>query len=260
VDGHARPPRRRAFPAVDDRGDSSGTTTRSGDRSVDLRSGASISAILIVTGASGSGKTTTVRALESRSLPGVRCYYFDAVGVPAVEAMEREFGSAESWQAVTTRVWLDRLAADPDSADVYVLDAQTPSFVRSAVEHVGTVLVRIVLLDCAAHARHARLAGELSTDILHFPARVLVIQAKELLTGKRLRSWTQFCGSTRATCGRRPTPPASPPDARGVGLYSASIRSGFLGVESTTGYSALSPQLSWPADPLVQPSRWTAQP
>jgi hypothetical protein len=119
-----------------------------------------ISAILVVTGASGSGKTTTVRALETRTLPGVRCYYFDAVGVPAAAVLERGFGTPESWQAVTTRTWLDRLAADPDSADIYVLDGQTrPSFVRNAIERVGAVLVRVVLLDCAAHVRHARLAG-----------------------------------------------------------------------------------------------------
>ena len=61
---------------------------------------------------------------------------------------------------MTTRAWLERLAVDPDGADVYVLDGQTrPSFVRSAVERVDTAVVRVVLLDCAAHARHARLAG-----------------------------------------------------------------------------------------------------
>ena len=123
-------------------------------------SGLRISAILVVTGASGSGKTTTVRELEARALPGIRCYYFDAAGVPAPEVLEREFGSPESWQAVTTHAWLERLAADPDGADVYVLDGQTrPSFVRSAVERIGAALVRVVLLDCAAHTRHARLAG-----------------------------------------------------------------------------------------------------
>src|SRR5215470_7781225 len=118
-----------------------------------MGSGVKVSAILIVTGASGSGKTTTVRELEARALPGVRCYYFDAVGVPAAEVMEREFGSGESWQAVTTRAWLERLTADPDGADVYVLDGQTrPSFIRSAIERIGATLVRVVLLDCSEDA------------------------------------------------------------------------------------------------------------
>src|SRR5206468_12946399 len=93
--------------------------------------------ILVVTGASGSGKTATVRALEARALAGVRCYYFDAVGVPSAE--NRGSGGPEGWQAVTTKEWLSRLAADPDGAEVYVLDGQTrPSFVRSAVEGTRT--------------------------------------------------------------------------------------------------------------------------
>ena len=43
--------------------------------------------MVVVTGASGSGKKATVRALEARGLSGVHCYYFDAVGVPSAEAM-----------------------------------------------------------------------------------------------------------------------------------------------------------------------------
>jgi len=114
--------------------------------------------ILVVTGASGSGKTATVRALEARALSGVRCYYFDAVGVPSPE--RRGSGSPEGWQAVTTKEWISRLAADPDGAQVYVLDGQTrPSFVRSAVEGIVGAHVRIVLLDCATGVRHARLVG-----------------------------------------------------------------------------------------------------
>ena len=93
--------------------------------------------IIVVTGASGSGKTATVRALAARELPGVHCHYFDAIGVPSNEDMRREFGSPEQWQAITTRRWLDRLSVDGSDTEVHVLEGQTrPSFVRDAAEHV----------------------------------------------------------------------------------------------------------------------------
>jgi hypothetical protein len=116
-------------------------------------------AILVVTGASGSGKTAAVRALDARGLPGVRCYHFDAVGVPSLEEMDRDFGGGEQWQALTTQRWLDWFATDPDGADVYVLDAQTrPSFVSKAAERTGIAMVSVVLLDCAPSVRHTRLS------------------------------------------------------------------------------------------------------
>ena len=115
-------------------------------------------AILVVTGASGSGKTAAVSALAKRALPGVRCYHFDAIGVPSAEEMNRDFGGGEQWQALKTQHWLDRLAADPDGAEVYVLDGQTrPSFVVRAAERSGIDDVRIVLLDCEHSVRHKRL-------------------------------------------------------------------------------------------------------
>src|SRR5262249_40394561 len=114
--------------------------------------------ILVVTRASGSGKTATVRALEARALSGVRCYYFDSAGVRSAESWGS--GGPEGWQAVTTTEWIRRLAADPDGAEVYVLDGQTrPSFVRSAVEVIHGAHVRVVLLECAPAVRHARLVG-----------------------------------------------------------------------------------------------------
>jgi len=50
--------------------------------------------ILVVTGASAAGKTTAVRALDARGIAGVRCFYFDSIGVPSAEVMERDFGGA----------------------------------------------------------------------------------------------------------------------------------------------------------------------
>ena len=116
--------------------------------------------LLFVIGASGAGKTAAVQALDARELPGVRCHYFDSIGVPPTEIMERDFGSGEGWQADATARWIARLAADQDAATVAVLDGQTrPSFIRPALARSDVRHARIVLLDCDPHVRAARLAG-----------------------------------------------------------------------------------------------------
>jgi hypothetical protein len=115
-------------------------------------------AILVVTGASGAGKTASVRALESLSLPGVRCFYFDSVGVPGTEEMERAYGGGEGWQAAMTAQWMRRLVTE--ETEVAVLDGQTrPSIVRAAIAAVAAPWSTIVLLDCSPEERGRRLAG-----------------------------------------------------------------------------------------------------
>ena len=112
--------------------------------------------ILVVTGASGAGKTTLVRGLEARSLPGVSCHYFDSIGVPSPEVMKRDFGGGAGWQEATTRIWIERLSRGPDR--VAVLDGQTrPSAVRAAFRLAGIRTEAIVLIDCAAEERNRRL-------------------------------------------------------------------------------------------------------
>ena len=85
----------------------------------------SSSDIIVVTGASGAGKTAAVRALESRSIPGVRCFQFDSIGVPSPETMQRDYGGGEGWQAAATGDWLERIGALPAAIRVAVLDGQT---------------------------------------------------------------------------------------------------------------------------------------
>ena len=100
-----------------------------------------------------------MRALESRALPGVRCHYFDSIGVPPIEIMERDFGSGDGWQAAATAGWVERLALE-ESAEIAILDGQTrPSFIRAALARTAVRHTRIVLLDCDPRVRTARLAG-----------------------------------------------------------------------------------------------------
>src|ERR1700716_1986404 len=99
---------------------------------------ASLARILVVTGASGAGKTATVQALESRAVTGVRCFYFDSIGVPTAEVMERDHGGAEQGQAAATAEWLARLGRLPGEVRIAVLDGQTrPSFVFSAADRAA---------------------------------------------------------------------------------------------------------------------------
>src|SRR6185312_589998 len=116
-------------------------------------------AILVVTGASGSGKTAAVRALEERNLEGLRCFYFDSIGVPSTEEMDREFGGGEARQEEATRRWIKRLVSESDSGTVSILDGQTrPSFVRAALAGGESKHLGIVLLECSPAVRRARLA------------------------------------------------------------------------------------------------------
>lgn len=114
--------------------------------------------LVVVTGASGVGKTTLVRALDQRQLDGVHCYYFDSIGVPTTEEMVARFGSASSWQETMTRQWISRLAANADETRIAVLDGQVrPSVVRSAFAESGVSRGRIVLVDCSHEVREERL-------------------------------------------------------------------------------------------------------
>ncbi len=115
-------------------------------------------ALLFVTGASAAGKSAAVRALEARRVRGVRCCYFDSIGVPSPAEMIRDYGSGEAWQAAATNQWVRRLVREP--AEVAVLDGQArPSVIRAALTTVGHAPAQIVLLDCSAEERARRLAG-----------------------------------------------------------------------------------------------------
>lgn len=134
------------------------------------------SRIVVVTGASGAGKTTAVKALAARNLHGVVCAFFDSIGVPSPEEMPAD------WQEKTTTEWIRRLALEP--ATVAVLDGQTtPTFALRAFAEIG-VRGSVVLLDCAREVRKARLAMrgqiDLATDDMNIWAGYLRGQADAL--------------------------------------------------------------------------------
>jgi LPS sulfotransferase NodH len=111
--------------------------------------------ILVVTGASGVGKTTLVRLVEARGISGASFYYFDSMGVPTVEEMAREFRSPANWQIAMTNRWIAWLARS--EGGLCVLDGQVrPTAAREAFARYQ-VEGRVLLLDCTHPVREARL-------------------------------------------------------------------------------------------------------
>lgn len=118
-------------------------------------------AILILTGASGAGKTTLVNGLRALGQPGVGCYFFDSIGVPSPEEMARDFGGGEQWQSAMTEQWIERLMRNDDGVRVAVLDGQVkPGMARGHLERLGARRWQIVLADCEHAERNARLRGD----------------------------------------------------------------------------------------------------
>jgi energy-coupling factor transporter ATP-binding protein EcfA2 len=117
-------------------------------------------AVLVVTGASGAGKTTLVRRLAALGLPGVGCYEFDTIGIPSEEEIRARFGDGAGFQRWALGEWVARLARNADGVRVAVLDAQVrPRAARDALAQHGVQVGGILLVDCDYAERNARLRG-----------------------------------------------------------------------------------------------------
>lgn len=118
-------------------------------------------AILVVTDASGAGKSTLVRALAALALPSLRCYEFDAIGIPSEDDIAARFGGGEAFQAWALDAWIARLARNEDHVTTAVLDAQVrPKAAYDALLRHRITRGAVVLVDCAYDERNSRLRVE----------------------------------------------------------------------------------------------------
>jgi dephospho-CoA kinase len=114
--------------------------------------------LIILTGASGSGKTAIAEAIEN-NWPGLAdIFRFDSIGVPSLEAMTIRHGSPEAWQRAMIRDWLARIAASRSANRPVLFEGQMRlAFVREGLLAAGIADARIVLVDCDDETRKRRL-------------------------------------------------------------------------------------------------------
>jgi dephospho-CoA kinase len=122
------------------------------------QSASSKPAILLLTGASGAGKTTLTLRLGEQSIPGVECINCDRVKVEVPETAD-----PSDLQAAILRHWISELSREGREgrrSELAVLDTQIrPHRAIEVLNQTGIHHREIVLVDCDPVKRNARLRG-----------------------------------------------------------------------------------------------------
>jgi RNase adaptor protein for sRNA GlmZ degradation len=114
--------------------------------------------LIVLTGASGSGKTAIADAIAERYPDDLAVYRFDSIGVPPVEVMIRDHGSPEAWQRDKTIEWMARLAKVAQNGKPVLFEGQMRiSFIAEAGAAAGIDGYRLLLVDCDDATRAQRL-------------------------------------------------------------------------------------------------------
>lgn len=116
--------------------------------------------IFFVIGASGSGKTTVINALDKAGLSDFKTVYFDSIGVPSLEEMSAKYNGPEGWQRIKTAEWVKTIKETLISDTHVILDGQTrPIFIEETCIENEIIAYEVVLFDCSDEERAKRLVA-----------------------------------------------------------------------------------------------------
>jgi energy-coupling factor transporter ATP-binding protein EcfA2 len=115
--------------------------------------------LVILTGASGSGKTTIAKKIGASWRDAITVLHFDAIGIPSGSEMTEGWGSPEGWQRVTTLNGMQRIANLRDRpARPVLFEGQTRiSFIQESLAAAELLDATVLLVDCDDATRSRRL-------------------------------------------------------------------------------------------------------
>lgn len=144
-------------------------------------------ALVIMTGASGSGKTAIAKTIEE-SHTSFTVLRFDTIGVPSAEVMAT-FGSDHmpggAWMRAMTFRWMERIAPMLAEGKTVLFEGQMRiAFIRQALTASKIENARILCVECDDSTRmrrltHDRLQPELANESMMGWSRYLHREALE---------------------------------------------------------------------------------
>jgi len=116
--------------------------------------------LVVLTGASGSGKTAIANAIKIRRPNIAEVLHFDSIGVPSSGAMVAGWGTGEAWQRAMTLAWMARIATMSGHDRPVLFEGQMRlSFVRKGLLSSSIADARMILVDCNDATRSQRLSA-----------------------------------------------------------------------------------------------------
>lgn len=156
-------------------------------------------AFVILTGASGSGKTAIAQAVAARYGEQVEVHHFDSIGVPSREQMILTHDSGAAWQRAMTHEWMARIARAPGSGRRVLLEGQTRlSLVVEAAAAVRVTGYVLILVDCDDATRIERLSSNRRQANLAAPA---MMTWARYLRGEAVQLHRTILDTTHLTLG-----------------------------------------------------------
>jgi hypothetical protein len=118
---------------------------------------------VVLTGASGSGKTTIAHRIESEH-PEITVFRFDTIGVPSAEVMAT-YGTGHqpggAWLRAMTLEWFGKIAEVLASGRPVLFEGQMRiAFVLEALQVHGIEHARIICVECDDSTRTDRLTND----------------------------------------------------------------------------------------------------
>jgi thymidylate kinase len=115
--------------------------------------------VFVITGASGTGKTSLVSKLKSKyKKKGWIFLNFDSIRIPTSEEMIKQKGSLEKWQKDMTNSWIRKLIFEYEEASTIIFEGQMNlEFIENAFLKHNYSDYKIVLIDCSKDVMAKRL-------------------------------------------------------------------------------------------------------